>query len=204
MSQLTKANLSELVLLRQATIDDMSSVRYVHASAFRILAAEDHTEEEIEAYLGLINSASYTDELIRAELTVACLDGEIIGTAGWSPADDNGTTARIRKVFVAPLFTGCGVGKMLVSAVESKAVKAGFKDFSVRANINAQPFFERVGFSVTSYGVMPTKDSVDLPVAFMRKYEPAKRKQDGTNETEIHNTINSVTHESFWHHRTEH
>lgn len=204
MSLLQKNEIANFVKLRPAGVDDIASIRYVHASSFRILAAEQHTEEEIDAYVELINSPTYTDELFRADLTVAWLDDEIIGTAGWSPADDSGKTARIRKVFVRPLFTNVGVGRMLVEAVEYRAEKAGFSDFSVRANMNALPFFEHIGYEITSYGVMAATSGVDLPVAFMRKYETQMREAASRGGQSVTPELKPVTHESFWHHTTEH
>lgn len=195
---------TDLVTLRAATMDDIASIRYVHAAAFRILAGEQHTEEQVDAFVNDINAPEYSREIHDSDLTIACLDNEIIGTAGWCPADDQGRTARIRKVFVRPLFTRCGVGTMLVEAVSARAERAGFKDFSVRANMNALPFFEKIGFEITSYGVMPTKGGEDLPVAFMRRYEMTDRKPIRVDDTTLSGKIKSVTHESYWHHPTEH
>ena len=42
-----KSDFLAAVTLRPATIDDLSSIRYVHMTSFRILAAEHHSENEI-------------------------------------------------------------------------------------------------------------------------------------------------------------
>jgi putative acetyltransferase len=174
-SILPRTDMANFATLRPVTVDDMSSVRYVHSTAFRILAAEYHSEEEIKSFTDLIYSRDYVDGILSNSIYVALVDEEIVGTAGWTPADDNGSTARIRKVYVRPLFTNCGIGKMLVKNAESRAKTAGFTDFSVRANINAIPFYEHLGYEITSYGVMPTPSDIDLPVAFMRKYSDIHR-----------------------------
>lgn len=201
MSLLPKADLTDAVTLRPVGVDDISSIRYVHSTSFRILAAEEHTEEEVAAHVDLIQRKEYADEILSSDVTAAWVEDEMVGTAGWGPADDSGTTARIRSVFVRPLFTKCGIGRMLVTHVEAKALKAGFKDFSVRANINSVSFYEKLGFEITSYGVMPTLAGVDLPVAFMRKHEDAV--MQSVNQRGV-GDLKPVTHEGYWNHTTEH
>ncbi len=164
-----KSDFLAAVTLRPATIDDLSSIRYVHMTSFRILAAEHHSENEIQARVEDILRTEYFEEILEADLYCAIVDNEIVGTGGWCPADDNGATARIRKIFVRPLFTGCGIGRLLVEAAEERARRAGFNEFTTRANINSVAFFEHMNFEISSYGVMPTRSGVDLPVAFMRK-----------------------------------
>lgn len=191
-----KPDLTEAVKLRPATIDDFSSIRYVHATSFRILASEHHSESEIKAHVDMIYRPEYGDSILSTDLTVATIDNEIVGTAGWAPADDNGSTARIRKVFVRPLFTGTGIGKLLLNTAEDRAKRAGFEDFSVRANINAVSFYENRGYDITSYGVMPTQIKVDLPVAFMRKKEIIKPTVNVSKHTET--TGSPISREGWW------
>ncbi len=169
MGMSTKCDLSRSVVLRPVGIDDMSSVRYVHATAFRILAAEHHSDEQLAARVAEIMRPDYVREVLDSALYCAWVDGEIVGTAGWCPADDNGKTARIRKVYVRPLFTNCGIGGLLLRNAEERACRSGFVDFSVRANVNAIAFYKQAGYEITSHGVMPTYGNIDLPVAFMRK-----------------------------------
>ena len=82
---------------------------------------------------------------------------------------DRPQTARIRKVFVDPGHAGKGLGRLLVEAAEADALTHGFRDFACRANKNAAPFYERLGYRSETDGVMATSIGVDLPVVFMSK-----------------------------------
>lgn len=201
MSIVTKFDLSSSVVLRPASLDDMSSVRYVQATAFRILAAEQHSEEQIAAHIDVIEQPGYTQEILNSSVYCAWVDREIVGTAGWCPADDNGTTARIRQVYVRPLFCCCGIGASLLENAEARAYRAGFTDFSVRANVNAVSFYERAGYEITSHGVMPANSHIDLPVAFMRKKARCTRSISKDNRQKA---LDSIARNGWWAQHAQH
>lgn len=158
--------------IRPVAIEDLSTIRYIHATALRITASHFLSEEEVEAFRAHVYSHTYSEALQRQALYGAYVDGELIGTAGWTIGDDSGSCIRLRSVFVRPLFGGIGLGRRLVHAVEELTRGAGYRAFSVRATINAQPFFERLGYTVTSHGVRTLLGNVSIPVAFMRKVDP--------------------------------
>lgn len=164
--------LGDIVELRRVGLDDLSDVRYVHASAFRRHAAAMLTEDEVEAFVAFIQSPGYVDHLQDEELICAVLDGQIVGTAGWCPADDNGTTARIRSVYVAPGFWRGGIARRLLEETEARARRAGFTDFALRCTANAIGFFEHMDYAITSHGVRILQNDRDVPVAFLRKRDP--------------------------------
>lgn len=154
-------------------VDQMSNVRYIHASAFRVAAADQFSETEIEAFSQHVYSSAYADALSQAvrdkRLIGAWLDTELVGTAAWHPSDDTGTTARLQSLFVRPMFTGNGVGGQLLRAIEDEALRAGFANLTVRAIGNAVPFFRHLGYEISSHGVMAIDPAVSLPVAYMRR-----------------------------------
>ena len=156
-------------VLRPVEIDALSSVRYVHAAALKRDASSVLSEGEIDAFARHVYSQSYTDSLIRQDLVGAFLGPELVGTAGWSVADDQGSAARIRSVFVLPMFSGMGLGSRLLAEAERRAVAAGFPVLLLRATLNAVSFFEARGYATTSQGVHALPGGVGLPVSFMRK-----------------------------------
>jgi GNAT superfamily N-acetyltransferase len=170
------AALAAAVVLRRIEVEHLSTVRYIHASSLRLHAAQVLSEDEISAFSTHVYTAAYGEHLLRQQLFGAFADNELLGTAGWTVADDTGTSVRLRSIFVRPLFTGMGLGRRLVHGVEEDARAAGFHAFSVRATLNAAPFFERLGYAVTSHGVRPLFGDKTLPVAFMRKIEPPPRR----------------------------
>ena len=154
--------------LRAISIDDYSSVRFTHATAARAYLAGLHSDDEIAEIIRYIYGVQYVDELQLEDLIGAWLDGELIGTAGWTPADDHGKCARITSLTVRPLFARLGIGTRLLKDAEARARRAGFDEFSMRVPRNTVALFKKAGYEVTSRGIQPIGNT-DLAVAFMRK-----------------------------------
>lgn len=156
-----------------AQIDEMSTIRHLHASSARRLAAGMLSEAETEAFAQHVYSESHSSRVAEAvmagRLIAARLGGDLVATAGWTPANDAGAVARLTAVFVSPLYARNGIGSIVVAAVEAQARAAGFTVFNVRAPLGASGFFERIGYDIASHGVWPISRDVSLPVAFLRK-----------------------------------
>jgi N-acetylglutamate synthase-like GNAT family acetyltransferase len=162
--------LSAGVTIRRATIDDFSTIRYIHARAVTTSMGAHLSDEEANAYLAHIHSVDFVDELVTTELYVAELVGQIVGTAAWQASDDSGSIARIRDVFVDGMFLQCGIGRRLVADIESRAMQSGFTRFAIRATANSVPFFQRIGYDVASSGVSTSPGmKICMPVTFLRK-----------------------------------
>ena len=159
--------------IRAVGIDELSTVRYIHASALRAEASSSLSETEIATFATHVYSDAYTGSLGEAartnRLLGAVLAGELVGTAGWLPASDDGAVARIHGVFVRPMFTGVGIGRRLALAAEEQARRAGFSAFTVRATLNAAGFFSGLGYEISSRGAWTLAPGQTLQVAFMRK-----------------------------------
>ncbi len=148
---------------------DADAVRRLHALAFRQLAAAHHTPAQIAAHEALIMADDYADDLARSHLLLAENDRrELAATAGWLALDERPGTARIRKVFVHPAMAGRGLGRTMVEAAEAAARAAGFASLFVRANINAVPLYQKLGYRPVERGVMPA-GAEELPVMFMER-----------------------------------
>ncbi len=158
------------------TIDEMSTVRHLHATSARRLAAGMLADDEIQAFAEHVYTEPYTTRIAQAvnagRMVGARLSGELIATAGWTPANDTGSVARLIGVFVSPLFAGQGFGRLVVERVEADARQAGFGSFTIRAPLGAAGFFEHLGYEAASHGVWPLTREIALPVAFLRKTDP--------------------------------
>lgn len=148
---------------------DADAVRMLHALAFRALAAGHHTPAQIAAHEALIAANDYAEDLARSHLILARHPHEdLVATAGWLEFPERPQTARIRKVFVHPGWARRGLASALVRAAEAAAAQAGYPHLYVRANINAVPLYERLGYRAESRGVMPAGRE-DLPVVYMSR-----------------------------------
>ena len=156
-------------------IDEMATVRHLHASSARKLAAGMLSELEIEAFAEYVYSDAYAARIAQTvqagRLVAARLSNMLVATAGWIPANDSGNVARLVGVFVSPLFAGKGIGRLVVERIEAQARLGGFQTFAIRAPLGASGFFEHLGYSAASHGVWPLTRETALPVAFLRKSE---------------------------------
>lgn len=184
---------ADRMTIRRVGMDDWAGVRYVHAAAFRFLAGSDCEQSELEAFAAYVRSQEYAQRLQSENLYAGWLDGELVGTAGWTPADDSGSLARITSVFVRPLFTRLGIGSRLTLDAEARARAAGFERFSARATLNSVGFFEKLGYEVTSHGVHTIATEQGMPVTYMRKHEaaaePPRPAEPGSQPLELQDVI---------------
>jgi putative acetyltransferase len=158
------------VTLRAAEPADFPAIAALHALAFTHLATSHHTPAQLAAHDRLTREPAYADDLARSHLRVAVSEtGEIVGSAGWIAVPDQPGTARIRKVFVHPQVARRGLARRLVADAELRALAAGHRRLFVRANVNAVPLYERLGYRALERGVMATPDGTGLPVLFMEK-----------------------------------
>lgn len=161
--------LPESVSLQAYTPADLPAVRALHALAFRQLAADHHDAAQIAAHEALIHAPDYAADVARSHLILARHNGtELIATAGWLPMAERSQTARIRKVFVHPAWARRGLATALVQAAEQAAARAGYPHLYVRANINAVPLYQKMGYRAEAEGLMPA-GSVELPVVYMSR-----------------------------------
>ncbi len=156
--------LARAVSVRPATLDDLSSIRYLHATAFRLQTDDYFTSEEIEHVRELVYSPAYADAVVAAHLSTAWIDSELAGTAGWTPAPSRQGMALIRFVFVRPPFTRIGVARRLVAEAEQSAREKGLQRLAVDAPANVVSFFTRLGYRPATLPTKTTIGDLGLPV----------------------------------------
>jgi putative acetyltransferase len=162
-------SLPDAVSLHAYAPADLPAVRALHALAFRQLAASHHDAAQIAAHEALIAADDYAADVARSNLILARDQaGSLIATAGWLPMPERPDTARIRKVFVHPGWARRGLATALVQAAEQAAAAAGYPHLYVRANINAVPLYQKMGYRAEAEGMM-SAGSADLPVVFMTR-----------------------------------
>jgi GNAT superfamily N-acetyltransferase len=160
-------------VIKLISYDNLSDVRYLHAQCIRNLASGEFSDDELAACRDHVYSPKYVEGLSgavgRRQFFGAWIGDALVGTAGWSTMEDSATVARIRSIFVSPLYTRLGLAHRLLSHVEAEATAAGFRIYSVRSMANATNFFIRQGYAVTSHGVRSLLPERNVPVTFLRK-----------------------------------
>jgi putative acetyltransferase len=162
-------SLPDAVSLHAYSPADLPAVRALHALAFRQLAASHHDAAQIAAHEALIAADDYAADVARSNLILARDQaGSLIATAGWLPMPERPNMARIRKVFVHPGWARRGLATALVRAAEQAAAAAGYPHLYVRANINAVPLYQKMGYRAEAEGLMPA-GGTELPVVYMTR-----------------------------------
>ena len=173
------------MVLRIATPDDVPALSPLIADSARELSRGFYTAAEAEAairYVFGVDTALVHD----GTYFVATLDGALAGCGGWSrrntmyggdqrpvgsaefldPAKDS---ARIRAFFVAPTAARKGVGRALLEACTSAAVKAGFRSLTLMATLPGVPFYSALGFHADEDVVDALPDGTMLKFVRMSK-----------------------------------
>jgi GNAT superfamily N-acetyltransferase len=161
------ACIGDLLLIRPLGVDHFSCVRHLHATAMVADTTDALSEDEVNAFVGLVRSPDYFDMLLGEDIYGGWLDGELVATASWQASGDDGAAARIGSVFVA--HRRLGIGRQMLAEVEARAHASGFSQLTCCATANAVPFFARLGYQVASRGRRAFSPSCTLPVTFLRK-----------------------------------
>jgi len=163
----------DLLRIKPIGIDDWSNVRYVHGNAFRAIVGPHVEAETVDAFLASLGEPDYVDRLHVSDLIGAWLDGELVGTAGWRPAENRAGVAIIEGLFVRPLFTFMGIGSVLLAQAESRARDAGYGVFAATVPSVSVPFLLRFGYDIAAHGGDLPDAPFDEPMFLMRKREGA-------------------------------
>lgn len=145
------------LMLRPYAAADLDATVAMQCRAVEVLGRTHYGPEDIALLVAASREPGYAGELAANDLWLAVDPaGTVLGSAGWGRArgEDGTERARIRKVFVEPGLAGRGLGRRLVEAAEARARAAGLSAFVVRANLNAVPFYERLGYRATGPGEM--------------------------------------------------
>lgn len=86
-------------------------------------------------------------DLDQLTVVVACdASDEIKGVVAWEPADVAGALS-VHGLYVQPDHQRLGLGSRLLEAARSAAADRGMTEIRVKAQGDARPFFERLGFA---------------------------------------------------------
>jgi putative acetyltransferase len=101
------------------------------------------------------------DEEIRL---IAESDGKTVGIGALVVA-----TSELRACYVAPWTSRRGVGTALVAEIERIARAKGLSDLSLKASVNAEPFYTALGYEVETRGEHVLSSGVHMATIAMRK-----------------------------------
>jgi N-acetylglutamate synthase-like GNAT family acetyltransferase len=125
--------------VRIARESDAGEISEVILRALREINAKDYSPDVIQRVELSFSPAAVRERMSRRMVFVALAGTRIVGTASLEGSV-------VRTVFVAPDTQRRGIGKRLMSEVESAAREAGVKTLAVPSSISAEAFYSKLGF----------------------------------------------------------
>lgn len=171
--------------VRLATAEEVPVLEALIVDSVNRLQADDYDEAQRQGALG---SVFGVDPVLIEDGTyfVAVVGDRIAACGGWSrratpfgsdrsPARDDTLldpqrdAARIRALFVHPLFSRRGLGSLILRACESAAKEAGFRCAELTATLTGTKLFRVHGFVPAEEIRIPLENGELLPVVRMTK-----------------------------------
>jgi GNAT superfamily N-acetyltransferase len=177
--------------LRLATEEDIPALHTLIEASVRDLQLGDYTPAQIEGALGtvlgldtqLIRDRTY---FIAEPRSQTASDRRLAGCGGWSkrktlfgtdrgpgrepdlldPAND---AAKVRAIFVHPVYARQGLGSLILATVEHAAINAGFRRFEMGSTRTGVPLYRLKGYVELERIAVPLANGEALPVVKMVK-----------------------------------
>jgi GNAT superfamily N-acetyltransferase len=150
---------------RQAEPEDDEAVLEIKQAAIEAAGAP-YSDEQIEAWRPTTEALPAFTQAMESEQFVVLLVETDDGPAGYGVL--NIDEARIDAVFVAPEHAGEGLGSSLVRQLETRARMLGLEELTVVSSLNAQKFYESLGYEPAEDRTR-TIDGTDLEFVAVRK-----------------------------------
>lgn len=153
------------IQFRQAKPEDAPDVLEIKQAAIET-AGDTYSEAQIQAWrptdeaLPAFKQATASDQFV---VLLAETDNE---PAGYGVL--NIDEARVDAVFVDPEHSRKGLGSSLVSQLETRGQMMGLSELTVVSSLNAQPFYESLGYEPFESRTR-TIDDTDLEFVAVRK-----------------------------------
>ena len=151
-------------VVRPAQESDVDAIFRVHGDSIRALCRTRYSEREIAAWIAFRPPEAYRTAFASRELFVAEWRGEVVGFGQLDPR-----RGEIEACYVAPRAVGSGVGAALVMRMESEARRRGHVVVHLNATLNAEPFYERMGYRRLGPARHRVADDVNLECVRMER-----------------------------------
>ena len=165
-------SLNFAVHFRQAEMKDTEGIYTVHTRGILELCSSSYSEEAVKLWAGRQTPHQYIPFIESKELTVAVsAQGDIVGFGHLvlGSKTDHRDTCEVKGLFVSPQWTGKGIGRALVQNLEEQARVKGYTNMCLKSSLNAEGFYERMGYSVVDPTCKHVRCGQDLQCILMNK-----------------------------------
>jgi len=145
--------------IRNARASDAPTLHQLHTISVRELCRNSYSDNIIEGWLKNRSPEGYLRGISAGEMYVAELDSEIVGFGHAVPGE-------LKAVFVHPKFSNQGIGSSLAKHGIKLARAESRNVVRIEATLNAQRFYENLGFSVIRK-INVRRNDTDIPILEM-------------------------------------
>lgn len=126
-------------LIRNAMNADAPAISRVIIGTLRESNAQDYSSEVINQVEQSFSPQAILRLLMQRQVFVATLGSHVVATA--SLEHDV-----VRSVFVEPAYQGRGIGRQLMTRIQSIAIAGGINELRIPSSITAEGFYASLGF----------------------------------------------------------
>lgn len=131
--------MNERLAIRDATVEDAGAISRLVIETVRATNARDYTPDVVAEVIDNFSPERVADRMTGRKVFVACLKGEIVGTASLDGP-------KVRSVFVSPSLQGHGVGSSLMRHLEHLAAQSGLSRLEVPSSLTAEGFYRKLSY----------------------------------------------------------
>ena len=131
---------SSMVTIRKASREDAQAAWDIRNAAINSQCVGHYSSEELAIWTAGEITGQFMKE-VENNFYVATIDDLVVGTGMV-----NLESGKVDAIFVHPSHMGIGVGKKLISHLESLARSGGLTQLHLESTLNAAPFYRSCGF----------------------------------------------------------
>ena len=131
-----------MITIRKAKQEDRESIWRVHIRAIKEVCKSHYSENELEAWTGVLKPSRYTADIGNRTFLVAKDRENIVGFGRLNL--ENG---KIEAVYVCPDHNRQGIGRKILNALERAAQDSNLATLYLWAALNAIPFYRSQGYT---------------------------------------------------------
>lgn len=163
-----------MIEVKKVTNADIKIIQKIVNITWPITYGSTLSKEQLDYMIDLMYSDKSLEQLIskKEQVFYIVYDGTaVLGFIAVEHNYKNALVTRLHKIYILPETQGQGVGKFLISFIESSAISNG--SISISLNVNrfnaALQFYQKLGFKITG------EENIDIGKSyFMQDYAMEK------------------------------
>ena len=152
-------------MIRRAKQEDKEFIWQVHTDAIKKLCKSHYTQQQIQAWVHVLNPESYREVIETREFFVVENDKLVVGFGQL-----NSETGEVEAVYIRPKSVGHGWGKSMMQTLEDVAREKGLKSLHLCSSLNAVTFYEKAGYTLKHESEHLLADGMKLACTYMEKH----------------------------------